>query len=122
MTGEVDATRESSIACNMNAIDPELRAGHVAQSAHLFRSAEEIRELPDGFAFQLPADSDTLLKTAEFVSLERLCCPFLGFTLEVSPEGGPVWLRLTGREGVKAFIREEVGSLLGGAISWGGLK
>jgi len=33
-------------------------------------------------------------------------------------EGGPVWLRLTGREGVKAFIREEIGGLLGQAIVW----
>jgi hypothetical protein len=62
------------------------------------------------------------LKTVEFISLERLCCPFLGFALEVEPESGPVWLRLTGREGVKAFVREEVSDLLGGAIDWDGLK
>jgi hypothetical protein len=30
--------------------------------------------------------------------------------------------RLTGREGVKGFIREEVSELLGGAIDWEGLK
>jgi len=63
-----------------------------------------------------------LTKAAEFISLERLCCPFLRFSLEVEPEGGPIWLRLTGREGVKAFIREEVGELLGGAIDWAGIK
>jgi hypothetical protein len=27
-----------------------------------------------------------LLKAAEFISLERLCCPFLGFALEVEPD------------------------------------
>ena len=122
MTDKVYATRESPLACDMSAIDPGLRAGHVATGAQLFRAAEEIRELPDGYAFHLPPDADALLKAAEFISLERLCCPFLGFTLEVGPEGDPVWVRLTGREGVKAFIREEVGVLLGGAINWGGLK
>lgn len=122
MTNKVDATRESPIACDMSAIDPGLRAGHVATGAQLFRAAEEIREFADGYAFRLPADADALLKTAEFISLERLCCPFLGFALEVEPEGGPLWLRLTGREGVKAFIREEVSGLLGGAIAWEGLK
>lgn len=122
MTDEVEATGESPIACDMGAIDPGLRAGHVTTGAHLFRAAEEIRELPDGYAFRLPADADTLLKVAEFISLERLCCPFLGFALEVEPEGGPIWVRLTGREGVKEFIREEVGGLLGGAINWGGIK
>jgi hypothetical protein len=122
MKGEVHASEESPIACDMSAIDPGLRAGHVATGAQLFRAAEEIRELPDGYAFRLPPDDDTLLKTAEFISLERLCCPFLGFALKVEPEGGPVWLRLTGREGVKAFIREEVSGLLGSAIDWAGIK
>jgi hypothetical protein len=106
----------------MSAIEPGARAGHVEAGKRLFRAASEIRELPDGYAFRLAADAGTLVTAAEFVSLERLCCPFLGFALEVEPEGGPVWLRLTGREGVKAFIREEVSGLLGGAIEWGGVK
>jgi hypothetical protein len=122
MTDETRVVKESPIACDMSAIEPELRAQHVATGKLVFQAASEIRELPDGYDFRLPADSGTLLKAAEFVSLERLCCPFLGFALEVEPEGGPVWLRLTGREGVKAFIREEVGELLGGAIDWGGTK
>ena len=29
-----------------------------------------------------------------------------------------VWLRLTGREGLKDFIREEISGLLGNAIAW----
>jgi hypothetical protein len=122
MMDEVHPTKESPIACEMSAIEPSLRAGHIATGALLFRTAEEIKELPDGYAFRLPADADTLLKAAEFISLERLCCPFLNFALEVEPEGGPIWVRLTGRVGVKAFIREEVSGLLGGAIDWAGMK
>ena len=87
MNGE---TIESPLACDMSAIGPGLRGRHVANAGELFRAVEEIRELPDGYAFRLPADADTLLKTAEFISPERLCCPFLGFALEVEPEGGPV--------------------------------
>ncbi len=122
MTDKEYAGKESPIACDMSAIAPALRARHVATGGLLFRSAAEISELSDGYAFRLPNDSDALLRAAEFVSLERLCCPFLRFSLEVGPEGGPVWLRLTGREGVKAFIREEVNGLLGGAIAWEGLR
>lgn len=122
MTDETRAAGESPIACDMSAIEPGLRAGHVTTGEQLFRAMGEIRELPDGYAFRLPAGTEILLKTAEFISLERLCCPFLGFALEVEPEGGPVWLRLTGREGVKAFIREEVSGLLGGSIDWASIK
>jgi hypothetical protein len=50
--------------------------------------------------------------------LEKLCCPFLNFTLEVEAENGSVWLGLTGREGVKAFVREEISGLLDAAIDW----
>ncbi|HEV2864298.1 MAG TPA: hypothetical protein VGX48_25090 [Pyrinomonadaceae bacterium] len=115
MTGETRPVKESPIACDMSAIEPGLRAAHVATGGRVFRAAEEIREFPDGYAFRLTGDAGTLSRVAEFIALKRLCCPFLGFALEVEPEGGPVWLRLTGREGVKAFIREEVGELLGGA-------
>lgn len=118
MNDESPAVKESPLACDMSAIELGARARHVANAGDLFRAVEEIRELPGGYAFRLPAVTDMLLKAAEFVSFERLCCPFLGFTLELEPEGGPVWLRLTGREGVKEFIREEVGGILGGAIDW----
>ena len=41
--------------------------------------------LPEGYAFCLPVEPNTLRKTVEFISLERLCCPFLSFALEVEP-------------------------------------
>ncbi len=104
----------------MGAIEPGRREQHIATGRELFRTVEEIMELPDGYAFRLSGGQNLLVKAAEFISLEKLCCPFAGFALEVEPEGGPVWLRLTGREGVKAFIREEVSGLLGGAINWAG--
>jgi hypothetical protein len=33
--------------------------------------------------------------------------------IEIGAENGPVWLRLTGRDGVKAFLREEIAGLTG---------
>jgi hypothetical protein len=45
----------------------------------------------------------------DWVALERRCCPFFGFAIEVEPDGGPIWLSLTGDEGVKDFIRLEIG-------------
>jgi hypothetical protein len=104
--------KESPFACDMTAIAPEKRAAHLANIDRLFRSVEFIRELPSGYAFRLPNDSRTLLTTTEFVSVERLCCPFFGFTIEVEREGGAMWLSLTGRDGVKPFIMAEIGAHL----------
>ena len=57
-------------------------------------------------AFRFPAEEYEAV--AHFVARERLCCPFLRFVLEVAPERGPLWLRLTGAEGVTAFMRAEL--------------
>lgn len=47
-------------------------------------------------------------KAAEFITLERLCCPFLSFQLAVAEEKGPLWITLTGPEGVNDFLRLEL--------------
>ena len=109
---------QSPLACDMSAISIDERESHLNTSSQLFSHIREVRELPNGYEFRLGVETRVLLKAAEFISLEKLCCPFLAFGLDVEAEGGPVWLSLTGREGVKAFIREEVNGLLGVAIDW----
>ncbi|MDT4954956.1 MAG: hypothetical protein QOJ02_3094 [Acidobacteriota bacterium] len=113
----MDMKKESPFACNMDAIKPDQRQQHLATASQVFHAVESIRELPNGYAFQLPDESEMLQLVTEFISLERLCCPFFGFTLEIEPEGGSVWLQLTGREGVKPFIRAEIGEFLGESLT-----
>jgi hypothetical protein len=43
----------------------------------------------------------------EWAAGERLCCPFFDIEVRMEREGGSVWLRLTGREGTKQFIRSD---------------
>ena len=97
----------------MTAIAPDERPKHLATSRELFSRIEEFRELPNGYEFRLREGPGLIAQLAEFISLEKLCCPFLNFMIEIEAEGGPVWLRLTGRDGVKAFIREEIAGLTG---------
>lgn len=104
---------ESPFACDMTAIAPDRRGEHLATIEKLFRSVVSQLELPNGYAFMLPNEPDVLLSVAQFIALERLCCPFFGFGVEVAREGGPVFLSLTGREGVKPFIMAEIGDHLG---------
>ena len=95
-------------ACDMSAIPAAERPAHHALTHRLVHQAlAELRELPDGFALRFAGEERDAV--ARFVAGERLCCPFLRFDLDVAPEGGPVWLYVTGREGVKAFIQAELG-------------
>src|SRR5262249_46422877 len=80
---------ESPIACNLTALSKEQRKRHQSLSIELRGIVQEIRELPDGYAFRFPADEATIQKAAEWITLERRCCPFLDFGLDVGREGGP---------------------------------
>jgi hypothetical protein len=113
-------SQESPIACVMAALGEEQRRRRKELEQSLGASVEEVRELADGYALRLPSGSRTLLDAAEFVTYERLCCPFLDFEINVEREGGPLWLRLTGREGVKEFVRQEFG--FNDGTSYSGLR
>ena len=100
---------ESPLICDLTAMDAEQRARHRVVAQHLHGAVQEVRELSDGYALRFSVAPSTVLLAAEFITLERLCCPFLALALEVECERGPLWLKLTGREGVKPFLRAELG-------------
>lgn len=100
---------EPPFACNMKAMNAEQRQRYDLLTKQLQVTKQEIKELPNGYAFRLPSETSTVKDAAEWITYERLCCPFFDFGIEVERNGGAVWLRLTGREGVKPFIRCEFG-------------
>ncbi|HYY57815.1 MAG TPA: hypothetical protein VE842_10825 [Pyrinomonadaceae bacterium] len=101
---------ELPLACDMTALSAAQRERQQVLMKQFHASVQETQGLGDGYAFRLEADAETILRAAEFITIERLCCPFLNFELEVGPAGSPVWLRLTGRAGVKQFIEAEFGA------------
>lgn len=105
MSADTTAQDEVIIACNPNPIPPEQRERWLEVAAHVYGAVQEVQELPDGYAFRLPSSPEMLPIVAEDLNIERLCCPFLRFTLDIEPNGGPYWLRFTGGEGVKEFLR-----------------
>lgn len=106
---ETISKTESPFRCNVGAFTEEQRKYHQSLSQELLKAVQEIREQPDGFSFCLPEDSSMVMKAAEFITLERLCCPFLAFQLTLTAEKGSLWVTLSGPEGVKDFLRAELG-------------
>jgi hypothetical protein len=106
------------IACDMQAIAADQRVAHQQVAEHLFAAVQEVRELPDGYALRLPEDSVTFTNAVSFLVNERLCCPFFHFTLDLTPEQGPIWLHITGGAGVKAFVAAEVLSHIPASVTW----
>src|SRR5262245_57910679 len=100
---------ETQFFCDLAAMNAEqrVRYRHVTQQMHA--ATPVIEECADGYMLRFGMDASLCLLVAEFMTLERLCCPFLDLTLELVREGGPMQLKLTGREGVKQFLRAELG-------------
>jgi hypothetical protein len=100
--------RVSPFACNAFALAPEVRKRHFEDlGPALLNLRKSTRELPDGYEFEFPADNSTFELLAEWAFQERLCCPFFDVQLRFDREGGPLWLRLSGRPGTKEFIKAE---------------
>ena len=93
-----------ALACDLSAMTPDQRQRHEQAFEKLNSIRQSVLELPDGYAWQFPGDTDTGFVVAEFMLMEHLCCPFFRFTLEVEPGHGSIWLRFTGSEQVKEFL------------------
>ena len=52
----------------------------------------------------MPASSDVLTAIAQTIDAERLCCRFLTFAVTVEPDGGPIWLSVSGPPGTREFL------------------
>lgn len=102
------APHVSPFACDRLALDPAARTRHFDELGPMLRKLRTAtRELPDGYEFEFPSDSKTYALLNEWAQGERLCCPFFDIAIRAEREGGAIWLRLTGREGTKAFIKSD---------------
>lgn len=93
------------IACSLSTAE---RMERRQEFERLFAGAEEVAELPDGYALKFPNSDSWIMRAVELIIAERKCCPFFGFTLRFEQDGGPVWLHVVGTGDVKTFVWEQV--------------
>lgn len=91
------------LKCRLDVLDGPEKLRYEALRGAMKAAVEEIRELAEGYAARLRPDPALFRQVAEWITLERRCCPFLGLALNWS-EGDAVWLSLTGGPGIKAFL------------------
>ena len=101
------------VACDLMAMDAIQRERYGELRRMLGEVFLEVRDLPDGYAFGHSSEPSVVLAVAEYVTLERLCCPFLDFRIELGRGGGPLWLPMTGGEGTKEVLGAALGAVPG---------
>jgi hypothetical protein len=101
--------QNTPLVCNMDVFTPAERENHIRTTTQLFQHVQTIHEVENGFEFMFPNfdAAENLTQLAEFIFNERRCCPFLEFTLKITPNDAPISLLLTGPEGTQEFLRAE---------------
>jgi hypothetical protein len=76
-----------TVACNLTAINPAQRSRYRELAQKLHRAIQNRGELSNGYTYMLGAETMAPADVAEWITMERLCCPFLTFQLEVGDDG-----------------------------------
>lgn len=96
-----------ALSCVPDAIDPAKRPEHFARIERLFRHAVlACTDVVDGYEFVL--DVAEFGEVARFVGLERKCCPFLSFGLDLPAGEDRIRLRIHGPPGSRDLIAAEL--------------
>lgn len=98
---------ETPLVCNMDVFTPTQREAHLRTTAELIEAVYNVQAVENGYEFHFPNKTELISKIAEFISNERLCCPFLKFTLNVVSSEEPLSFALTGPIGTQEFLRAE---------------
>ena len=93
---------DSVIACKLT--EPEFRERRNGILRNVRAAVIEVKELQDGYAYRFPSDGAWIAELSSLITIERACCPFLRFKIDIAPGEGPIWLELSGPEGTKDFL------------------
>jgi len=100
-------TTQSKFYCNRNALNPTGRAHHKQLTDKLLAVRTDVLETEKGYEFQFSPSTISIAELADWVAAEGKCCQFFDFHIDLESQGTLLCLRLTGDEGIKAFIRAE---------------
>ena len=97
----------SPIACVVSALTEDERKRRIELVNLIRQKKVSVNELENGYSFEF-SDASVWTLVAEFVTTESKCCPFLKFALVWEAENAGVRIEITGRDGVKEFIKAEM--------------
>jgi hypothetical protein len=96
------------IACRLGVFTAAERERQQELREAVSKAAVGVDEEPDGYRLRFRDDPAVLAQIAEWIPLERRCCPFLAFDVDwPAGKAGPS-LHLGGRPGVKEFLAAEM--------------
>ena len=93
--------------CDLPAISAAARPRYKELLQRVREAMHQRVEISSGYTFRLDSVAVTLPETAEWMNMERLCCPFLTLQLSVSGNDADWNLTLNGPESIKPLLDAE---------------
>jgi hypothetical protein len=109
IAGGLGKAERPALLCDTTAIPADARPRYRELCRRLRSSILSRRELEDGYRLQLAHDSFPLVEAAQWIAMERLCCPFLKFRLEVDGNSQQWRLSVRGPAGSKPILAAAFG-------------
>jgi hypothetical protein len=97
-------TATKPVTCKLTT--PELQKRKATVIADLKALVLERKELENGYSYKFESKDEILDKLNDFIKTERMCCDF--FTFQITVEENTALLTITGSNGAKEFLKEEV--------------
>lgn len=97
-------TAKKPVICKLTT--PELQKRKVTVIAQLKTIMLERKELENGYSFKFEGKDEILDRLNDFIKTERMCCDF--FTFQITIAENTALLIITGPNGAKEFLKEEV--------------
>ncbi|HEY2825317.1 MAG TPA: hypothetical protein VGI83_07210 [Gemmatimonadales bacterium] len=94
------------IACDLTLA--EIRERRTGLLPGLLARAVDRRPVHEGYRWCFVSAAGLMWDIAQVIEAERRCCRFLRFGVLAEPDGGPVWLEVTGPEGTREFLDQLV--------------
>lgn len=94
--------KELPIACELT--PAEIAARREGLLPGLLALAQERVTIGNGLRWRFAPSAEFLTAAAKTIDAERQCCRFLKFVLTVEPDGGQMWLEITGPPGTAEFL------------------
>jgi hypothetical protein len=88
---------------------PELQQRKKTAIAELKQLILEKQETAHGMKYKFDGSDKILDLLVSFIKTERSCCNFFDFILTAGNENSFAWLELSGPDGTKTFLKEEIG-------------
>lgn len=102
-----DLKERAKMTCKLTT--PELQERKRTVIAELKSVVKERQEETNAVRYKFESADKDIDLVSNFIKTERLCCDFFEFSLRVESSSNFMWLKLSGPDGVKDFIQEEIG-------------